>query len=345
MTSGTKPVASLSLDLDNHWSYLKTHGDESWRNFPSYLDVVVPRALELCEKYGLKITFFVVGQDAALSRNQSALQKIVEAGHEIGNHSYRHEPWLHAYAPEEIEAELENAECAIIAATGSRPRGFRGPGYSFSASLLHALELRGYIYDASTFPTFIGPLARAYYFFSAMLSADQKRERKNLFGGLRDAIRPLKPYYWDLDGRPLLEIPVTTTPLFRTPFHLSYILYLAGWASPLAHAYFRTALELCLMTGVQPSLLLHPLDFLGCDDVRDLAFFPAMQLNSRTKLDLVDRALRTYSTLFRVVTMMEHAEISSASHGLRRVIPRISAGDGADSARPVVQHSDRREAA
>ena len=345
MTARTKPVASLSLDLDNHWSYLKTHGDEGWRSFPSYLDIVVPRALELCEKHGLKITFFVVGQDAALSRNHAALQKIAQAGHEIGNHSYRHEPWLHAYAPDEIEAELENAERAIIAATGARPRGFRGPGYSFSPTLLRALERRNYLYDASTFPTFIGPFARAYYFLTAMLSAEQKRERQKLFGGLRDAIRPLKPYYWDLGGRRLLEIPVTTTPIFRNPFHLSYILYLAGWASPLAHAYFRTALELCLMTGVQPSLLLHPLDFLGCDDVRDLAFFPAMQLNSRTKIDLVDRALRTYSTLFRVVAMMEHAEISSASQGLRRVIPRISAGDGAYSGRPVVRHSDRREAA
>jgi peptidoglycan-N-acetylglucosamine deacetylase len=345
MTPRTKPVASLSLDLDNHWSYLKTHGDESWREFPSYLDVMVPRALDLLEKYNLKITFFVVGQDAALSRNHSALKEIAEAGHEIGNHSYRHEPWLHAYARDEIEAELENAERAIIAATGTRPRGFRGPGYSFSASLLQTLELRNYLYDASTFPTFIGPFARAYYFFSAMLSADQKQERKKLFGGLRDAIRPLKPYHWDLGGRRLLEIPVTTTPILRTPFHLSYILYLAGWSSPLAHAYFRTALQLCLMTGVQPSLLLHPLDFLGRDDVKNLEFFPAMQLNSRTKLELVDRALETYSTLFRVVPLMEHAEILNASQELRRVIPRASLGGGAYSPRPVARHTDTPEAA
>jgi peptidoglycan-N-acetylglucosamine deacetylase len=344
MTPDTGPVASLSLDLDNHWTYLKTHGDENWRTFPSYLDVVVPRALDLLEKYDLKITFFVVGQDAALSRNQSALQKIAKAGHEIGNHSYRHEPWLHAYTPDEIAAELENAERAIFAATGARPRGFRGPGYSFSPSLLQALEVRDYLYDASTLPTFIGPFARAYYFFTAMLSADEKRERKKLFGGLRDAIRPLKPYHWDLGGRRLLEIPVTTTPIVRTPFHLSYILYLACWSSPLAEAYFRTALRLCLMTGVQPSLLLHPLDFLGGDDVKDLAFFPAMQLDSRTKIELVDQALRTFSALFRVVPMREHAELLNASQGLRRVVPRI-AGDGASSTGRIVRHGDRREAA
>ena len=25
-----KPIASLSLDLDNKWSYMKTHGDAGW---------------------------------------------------------------------------------------------------------------------------------------------------------------------------------------------------------------------------------------------------------------------------------------------------------------------------
>ena len=36
-----KPLASLSLDLDNEWSYLKTHGDVSWEALPSHLDVAV----------------------------------------------------------------------------------------------------------------------------------------------------------------------------------------------------------------------------------------------------------------------------------------------------------------
>ena len=35
--------ASLSLDLDNQWSYMKTHGDAGWQSFPSYLDTAVPR--------------------------------------------------------------------------------------------------------------------------------------------------------------------------------------------------------------------------------------------------------------------------------------------------------------
>ena len=65
MTNSKKPLASLSLDLDNQWSYMKTHGDEGWDSFPSYLDLLVPRVLETLDKHALQITFFIVGQDAA----------------------------------------------------------------------------------------------------------------------------------------------------------------------------------------------------------------------------------------------------------------------------------------
>ena len=47
------PIASLSLDLDNKWSYMKTHGDPGWEGFPSYLDTVVPRFLDSCGRLTL----------------------------------------------------------------------------------------------------------------------------------------------------------------------------------------------------------------------------------------------------------------------------------------------------
>ena len=49
---------------------------------------------------------FVVGQDAALKKNREALRMIAAAGHEIGNHSFRHEPWFHLYSEDEIDGEL-----------------------------------------------------------------------------------------------------------------------------------------------------------------------------------------------------------------------------------------------
>lgn len=90
-----KPAASLSLDLDNLWSYLKIHGDPGWESLPSYLDVAVPRILAFLAERGLSITFFVVGQDAEREENREALASIAAAGHEIGNHSFHHDSWLH----------------------------------------------------------------------------------------------------------------------------------------------------------------------------------------------------------------------------------------------------------
>jgi peptidoglycan/xylan/chitin deacetylase (PgdA/CDA1 family) len=303
----TKPLASLSLDLDNKWSYMKTHGDAGWEAFPSYLDVMVPRALEVFRRRGLTLTFFIVGQDAALPRNREALKAIADAGHVIANHSFHHEPWLHLYGEEQIEAEIRTAEEAIEGATGRRPRAFRGPGYSLSQATLRVLVRRGYAYDASTLPTFLGPLARAYYFFTSRFSAAERQQRKALFGNLRDGLRSIRPYHWDVDGTRLLEIPVTTLPLLRVPIHVSYVLYLGVVSPPLARLYFRAAMALCRATGVEPSILLHPLDFLGGEDEADLAFFPAMRMGRERKLGLVADCLDLLQRRFDLQSLDAHA--------------------------------------
>jgi len=183
-----KPLASLSLDLDNEWAYVKTHGDPAWESYPSYLDVVVPRFLDLLAEFGQRITVFIVGQDAALEKNGPALRSIAAAGHEIGNHSFRHEPWLGRYSRLEVEAEITSAGEAIAAATGVQPKGFRGPGFALSRDTLDVLAGAGYRYDCSTFPTFIGPLARAYYFMSAKLTPSEREDRKALFGSVTDGL-------------------------------------------------------------------------------------------------------------------------------------------------------------
>jgi peptidoglycan-N-acetylglucosamine deacetylase len=308
MKPSQRPIASLSLDLDNQWSYMKIHGDLGWESFPSYLDVVVPRALAFLKERSLSITFFIVGQDAALAKNQGAIRAIATAGHEIGNHSFKHESWLHLYSESEIEAEITQAEEILQQVTGQQPIGFRGPGYSCSAAVLRVLARRGYQYDASTFPTFLGPLARAYYFMTTKLSKAEKEKRKALFGGFKDGLQPLKPYRWDMPECQLIEIPVSTMPIIKIPIHFSYVLYLSVFSRSLALFYFRLALELCRLTGTQPSLLLHPLDFLGCEDVPELLFFPGMSLPSCTKLETLSQAIALLTRHYRVVSMQEHAQ-------------------------------------
>ncbi len=312
----TKPLASLSLDLDNKWSYLKVRGDESWQELPSYFDTVVPRILATLERLQLKTTVFVVGQDAALPKNHDALRSIVDAGHEIANHSFHHEPWLHLYTPQQIVEELDMAEEAIAQVCETRPVGFRGPGFSISDDVLMELSRRGYQYDATTFPTFLGPVARLYYFFHTRLSRKQRDDRKELFGKFRDGFQTLLPHLWQSGTHRLVELPVTTMPLLKLPIHGSYLLYLREFSPGLAMTYFRMAMRLCQWTGVEPSLLLHPLDFLGSDDERDLAFFPGMKSPAIAKVSFMNKVLETFAQRFDVVTMKEHAEAAA-----RRLLP------------------------
>ncbi|MDD1747156.1 MAG: polysaccharide deacetylase family protein [Methanomassiliicoccales archaeon] len=303
------PICSLSVDLDNQWSYMKTHGDAGWEGFPSYLDLVVPRILDTLQRFGWRITFFIVGQDAALEKNREALQAIAAAGHEIGNHSFNHEPWLHLYTRQQTVDEIARAEDAIESATGIRPRGFRGPGYSLSRTTIEVLEERGYLYDASTLPTYLGPLARAYFFHASQhLSEEERQKRSALFGSFREGLLPLKPYLWNVGDRQLLEIPVTTMPILKLPFHFSYLHYIATYSPILARLYFRTALTLCRLMRIEPSLLLHPLDFLGGDDVPQLVFFPAMKLQARLKTDRLQRMLRLLGQRHHVAPMSVQAE-------------------------------------
>jgi hypothetical protein len=321
--SPSKPIASVSLDLDNQWTYLKVHGEPNWNEYSTYLPIVVPRVLEFLRDRDLTITFFVVGQDARFEVNHAPLRALADAGHEIGNHSLNHEPWLHLYSEEQVEAELGEAEDLIHQATGQRPIGFRGPGFSVSKTVLRVLKRRGYLYDASTFPTFLGPLARAYYFMTANLSPQEREERKLLFGTFSEGLRPLKPYLWDLEGSDFLEIPVTTMPVVKVPIHASYLLYLAGYSPALMDLYWNLALGMCRLAGVQISLLLHPLDFLGCDDTQALSFFPAMRIPSEKKLDWMNRIVTRLLKSYRVTPMREHAEALLAEGRLHRRTPQF----------------------
>jgi hypothetical protein len=258
-----------------------------------------------------------VGQDAALPRNRAALRAIAEAGHEIANHSFKHEPWLHLYSASDIAADLRAADEAIREATGVGPAGFRGPGYSLSADTLEVVRQLGYRYDATVFPNLLNPLARAYFFATSKLDPEERARRKALFGTWKDALRPVQPFRWRLRTGQLLEIPVTTMPYLRIPMHLSYLLYLGRYSRAAARNYFRLALAACRTSGTRPSILLHPLDFLGKEDCPSLAFFPGMDLPLARKLAAVEELLDLLCGRFEIDTMAEHAtRAAGAGHDL-----------------------------
>lgn len=83
-----------------------------------------PRLLDILERHAVKATFFVIGANTL--RMPEIGREIVARGHEIANHSSRHEPlWLRS--PKFIDAQVFGAQRVIEDVTGKRPRWFRAP--------------------------------------------------------------------------------------------------------------------------------------------------------------------------------------------------------------------------
>lgn len=318
-----KGIASISLDLDDKWAFLKTHGEKTWMHFPSYFQTSIPLILDFLRERDTLITFFIIGQDASLPQNKDLFGQIAANGHEIGNHTFHHDPWIQNYPEYKVEEELIRAEEAIELATGKKTQGFRGPAFTFSPDLLRVLKKRNYLYDASTLPNILNPLSRAYFFASSRLSKEEKNERSLVFGKAMDGFRPLDTYMWDLlEGKSLLEIPVTTFPFLRFPIHLTYILYIGKYSLKLALFYFEFALRLCILKNIHPSILLSPTDFLGAEDERDISFFPAMDIPRSRKIEIISSVMDLLQKYFVLQTMKQHAEYATAQKDLRLVLPK-----------------------
>ena len=96
-----------------------------------------PRLLDILERHQAHATFFVVGE--AAQRHPDLVQRVAQAGHAIGNHSWDH-PSFPLISGRERRAQLRACEKAI-APYGQRL--FRPPyGHQSVASRLDALWLR-----------------------------------------------------------------------------------------------------------------------------------------------------------------------------------------------------------
>ena len=87
-----------------------------------------PEILAILEEYGIRATFFVIGENVA--RYPEMLEAVRAAGHEIGNHTYHH-PHLKKTDPERMESELLSTEKLLFEQHECQPNLFRPPGGLF----------------------------------------------------------------------------------------------------------------------------------------------------------------------------------------------------------------------
>ena len=105
--------------------------------------------LDILKEKEVKATFFVVGQQ--VSKNPEVLQRIVDEGHAVGNHTYNHKD-LSELNKKQIIEEVNTADAAIKKAVGFTPVMFRAP-YGAVSDILKTLlkannrELIGWTID------------------------------------------------------------------------------------------------------------------------------------------------------------------------------------------------------
>ncbi len=86
--------------------------------------VLTPRLLDLLKQRGIHATFFLVGKNAAAF--PEVVHRIVEEGHEVGNHSWSH-PLLTQLSQESVESQLRRTHDAILKGCGTAPLLYRPP--------------------------------------------------------------------------------------------------------------------------------------------------------------------------------------------------------------------------
>ncbi|WP_157809578.1 polysaccharide deacetylase family protein [Ulvibacter sp. MAR_2010_11] len=88
---------------------------------PEYTPVV----LKLLSDFNATATFFCIGN--RVEEYPEVLKSIVAKGHEIGNHSYSHSPFIDFKGQNSWEAEINKTDAIIEQHTGHRPSLFRPP--------------------------------------------------------------------------------------------------------------------------------------------------------------------------------------------------------------------------
>ncbi len=100
-----------------------------------------PAILSILEKYDIKATFFMIGCN--VEHYPEVAKKVMEMGHEIGNHTYSH-PHMKEISIATLTEELQKTEAVLSKIGIPKPSLFRPPEGFRSKDQISAVETEGY---------------------------------------------------------------------------------------------------------------------------------------------------------------------------------------------------------
>lgn len=123
----------------------------NWHQYEERIDIGLSFILWELKKRKLKATFFILGWIA--EKYPEKVAKILDDGHEIGNHTFSHK-LVYEQSKEEFRLDVERAMEAIFPITKQATTMFRAPGFSITRNTQWAfkeLSDLGFEIDASVF--------------------------------------------------------------------------------------------------------------------------------------------------------------------------------------------------
>lgn len=134
MTStGVTPATLITVDVESDWGSGRTRG----------IREILPRMLDLLDRFGVRVTFFTVGELARDVRTHLDPGR----GHEVASHGLTHAR-LDRLSTEEAEYEIAESRRQLCE-QGYDVTGFRAPFLRDIKELPALLSRSGYVYDSS----------------------------------------------------------------------------------------------------------------------------------------------------------------------------------------------------
>ena len=190
------------------------------------------RLLTMLSEWGIQSTWFVPGHTA--DAFPQTVEKIAEAGHEVGHHGYFHE---RPKTPEDEARDFDRASATLERIAGKRPIGYRSPAAGLMPSTLNCLLERNFLYDSSMMGEDFSP----YY----CRVGDQAPSDGPFVWGRQTQLVEL-PFTWGLDDFPIFEHVWTrngVNPGLASPSHVYEI-----WVGDFDYLYERLGEGVFILT-------------------------------------------------------------------------------------------------
>ena len=142
----------LTFDIEDWFHCDMSSCYKTWDNYQSRLPECTDRILGLLEDHNLTATFFVLGWIG--KKHPKTIQKIADAGHEIGAHSDLHRI-VFEMQPDVFKQDTENVIKTLQDTVGAPITMYRAPAFSITQQTPWAFDClaeSGITIDCSIFP-------------------------------------------------------------------------------------------------------------------------------------------------------------------------------------------------